>query len=239
MEDKMSLHDLFKAIKKRLALIISVFLIVVTVITLISYFYWPPTYEASTQILINQKAFEKEQLNTQDIQTNLQLINTYNVIIKSPVILSEVITNLNLDTTPDLLTNKISLISEQNSQVVNVIVEDQELKKAVEIANMTAKVFQEEISVLMNVDNVTILSPALDKEYIKPISPNIPLNVVIAAVIGLMIGVGITFLVEYFDTTVKTEMDIQELVGIPVLGLISPITQKTSKKLKRGKKTSV
>ena len=52
------------------------------------------------------------------------------------------------------------------------------------------------------------------------------LNMAIAAVIGLMLGVGIAFLLEYLDTTVKTEQDVEELLGLPILGLISTITEK-------------
>ncbi|XQN34637.1 capsular biosynthesis protein, partial [Sporosarcina psychrophila] len=48
----------------------------------------------------------------------------------------------------------------------------------------------------------------------------------IAAVIGLMLGVGIAFLLEYLDTTVKTEQDAEELLGLPILGLISTIDEK-------------
>lgn len=226
MEDKISLYELLQAFKKRLLLNIGIFLFVVSATGLVSYFLLPPNYQSSTQILVNKKESGDEQLNSQDIQTNLQLINTYRVIIKSPVILSQVIEKLNLQTTPDLLTKKISVTSEQNSQVVNVTVKDRELKKAAEIANMTADVFQKEISELMKVDNVTILSPAINKSYIKPITPNIPLNIIIAAVVGLMIGVGVTFLIEFFDTTVKTEEDIQELVGFSILGFVSPASAK-------------
>ncbi|GEN83252.1 capsular polysaccharide biosynthesis protein [Sporosarcina luteola] len=226
MEDKISLYELLQAFKKRLLLNIGIFLFVVSATGLVSYFLLPPNYQSSTQILVNKKESGDEQLNSQDIQTNLQLINTYRVIIKSPVILSQVIEKLNLQTTPDLLTKKISVTSEQNSQVVNVTVKDRELKRAAEIANMTADVFQKEISELMNVDNVTILSPAINKSYIKPITPNTPLNIIIAAVVGLMIGVGITFLIEFFDTTVKTEEDIQELVGFSILGFVSPASAK-------------
>ena len=92
--------------------------------------------------------------------------------------------------------------------------------------------FQEEIQKLMNVDNVNILSPAVHVENQSPIKPDPMLNMAIAAVIGLMLGVGIAFLLEYLDTTVKTEQDIEELLGLPILGLISPIPIKKSKRLK-------
>lgn len=200
-----------------------------------SYFYLTPIFQASTQILINQKEFDQNQFSSQDINTNLQLINTYNVIIKSPVILSKVIDNLNLKTTPELLNQQIIVSSEQNSQIVNVRVEDPDLQEAVDIANMTAKVFQEEIIALMNVDNVSILSPAVFTKETSPIKPNLILNVGIAAVIGLMIGIGITFLMEYLDTSIKNEQDIGELLGLPILGLISPISNKYLKKTKEPK----
>jgi len=194
----------------------------------ISYFFLSPTYEVTTQVLINQKEQEQNQFNTQDIETNLQLINTYNVIIKSPFILSKVIDNLELNTTTELLYEKIEVNSEQNSQVINVSVQDPNPIRAVDIANMTAEVLQNEIQTLMNVDNITVISPAVNKKNIKPVSPNIPLNLVIAIVIGLMIGVGITLLKVHLDTSIKTEQDVNDILELSVLGLVSPITQKKS-----------
>ena len=103
---------------------------------------------------------------------------------------------------------------------------------AVDIANTTAEVFQEEILTLMNVDNVNILSPAAYVKNQSPVKPDPILNMAIAAVIGLMLGVGIAFLLEYLDTTVKTEQDIEEILGLPILGLVSPISEKELKSKK-------
>ena len=225
MEETISLQELFKTLRKRLILIISMVAVVVMIAGVISYFFLTPIYQASTQILVNQQKIEQQQFNSQDIQTNLQLINTYNVIIKSPAILSKVIENLDLDTTPAALTNKITVTNAQNSQVVNISVEDPEPFKAVDIANTTAQVFQEEIQKLMKVDNVNILSPAVHVENPSPIKPNPVLNMAIAAVIGLMLGVGIAFLLEYLDTSIKNEQDIEDILQLPILGLISPIPE--------------
>lgn len=235
MEEAISLQELFKIIKKRIVFIITILVLAMTIAGAVSYYYLTPIFQASTQILINQKEYDQYQLSSQDIETNLQLINTYNVIIKSPVILSKVINNLNLKTTPELIHKQITVNSEQNSQVVTVSVEDPDLQKAIDIANMTAKVFQEEIKTLMNVDNVNILSLAVNTKDTRPVKPNPILNVGIAAIIGLIIGIGITFLLEYLDTSVKTEQDIEELIGIPILGLVSPISQKYLKQTKEMK----
>ena len=226
MEETISLQELFKTLKKRIGLIISAVILAVIIAGVVSYLLLTPIYQASTQILVNQQQVETNQIYSQDIQTNLQLINTYNEIIKSRAILSKVIENLDLNTSPGKLNSKITVNSAQDSQVLNIDVHDPDPHVAVDIANTTAEVFQEEIQVLMNVDNVNILSPAIQSENPSPVKPNPVLNMAIAAVIGLMISVGIAFLLEYLDTTVKTEQDIEELLGLPILGLISPIIDK-------------
>lgn len=226
MEETISLQELFSTLKKRIMLIILTTIIAITIAGSVSFIFLTPIYQASTQILVNKQTVEQNQFNSQDIQTNLQLINTYNEIIKTPAILDKVIENLDLDTTPAALNSKITMNSAQNSQVLSITVQDPEPAIAVDIANTTAEVFQEEIQKLMKIDNVNILSPAVMGDNPRPVKPDPYLNMAIAAVIGLMIGVGIAFLLEYLDTTVKTETDVEELLGLPILGLISPITEK-------------
>ena len=70
----------------------------------------------------------------------------------------------------------------------------------------------------------------------SPISPNPMLNMAIAAVIGLMLGVGIAFLLEYLDTSMKTEQDVEETLGLPILGLVSTISEKDMPKTKQSVK---
>lgn len=55
----------------------------------------------------------------------------------------------------------------------------------------------------MSVDNVTVLSKAEVAENQSPIKPRPMLNVAIAFVVGLMASVGLAFLLEYLDNTVK------------------------------------
>lgn len=223
MEETISLQDFFKTMKKRIGLIALITIIAITISGVVSFWVLTPIYQTSTQILVTQTKQEQNQFNTQDIQANLQLINTYNQIIKSPAILAIVKEELDLERSVTELNNQVTVDSAQNSQVVNISVQDEDPKMAVELANKIATVFQSEIKILMNVDNVNILTPAELGPNPSPIKPDPMLNMAIAAVIGLMIGVGIAFLLEYLDTTMKTEQDIEDHLELPILGLISPI----------------
>lgn len=165
-------------------------------------------------------------------------IETYNVIMKSPYILDQVINELDLNTTPEALNGSISVTQEGKSQVVTISVQNGEPAKAVLIANEIAKVFQREISKLMRIDNIHILSPAELPENPVPVKPNPTLNMAIAMVVGLMTSVGIAFLLEYIDNTVKSEQDVEKLLELPVMGSVTTITQEDTKGMSFSKSRS-
>jgi len=224
MEETISLQELFGVIKKRLIMIISITVVATVVTGVISFLFLTPIYQSSTQLLVNQKETKDSSIyQNNQVQTNVQLINTYNVVIKSPAILDEVIKQLNLDYTVAELTKNVTVASEANSQVFTVSVQDSDPKQAQAIVNTIANVFQSKIKTIMSVDNVTVLAKADLSE--NPIKPNNKLNVVIGFAIGLMVSVGIAFLLEYLDNTVKTEKQLEELLELPILGVISEVTK--------------
>ncbi|WP_144462547.1 YveK family protein [Siminovitchia fortis] len=233
MEETISLRELMETIRKRLNLIVLITMAAVLVSGIVSYFIMTPIYQSSTQLLVNQAKSDQPMVNPGEIQTNLQLINTYNVIIKSPAILDQVNEDLDLGMTVEELNEKITVQSEKDSQVVNVTVQDPDPNKAAEIANHVATVFQKEIVDIMNVDNVSILAKAEAGENPSPVKPKPLLNIAIAFVVGLMAGVGIAFLLEYLDNTVKTEQDVEKLLELPVLGAIATFEEQDMQKMSR------
>ena len=76
---------------------------------IISFFFMTPIYQSSTQILVNQKKQEGTAIQLGEIQSNIQLTNTYKVIIKSPVILDQVNEKLNLNMTMQSLNGRLML----------------------------------------------------------------------------------------------------------------------------------
>lgn len=229
MRETISLQELLKLIRKRLFSIIGLAICCAGIAAYLSFYLISPVYQAKTQLLVNQKNISQENAWAQT-ETDLQLINTYNVIIKSPVILNKVIEKLDLPVTEEELTNQITVSNENDSKVLTITVRADETQRAVAIANTIADVFQMEIPNLMSIDNINILSAAKPEQFPDPVEPNITFNILIAAVIGVMAGIGIAFLRELLDTTIKTEKDVEELLQLPVMGVVGTIPLKREMK---------
>jgi capsular polysaccharide biosynthesis protein len=141
--------------------------------------------------------------------------------------------------TPSELTKKITVENEKNSQVVILTVQDSNANTAANIANKTAEVFKEEIVKIMSVNNVSILAKASADDNPSPIKPKPLLNVAFAAIVGLIVAVGLAILFEYLDNTVKNEQEIEKLLGLPVLGVIATMdnSQKKENRASRSERT--
>ncbi|WP_188206803.1 YveK family protein [Alkalibacillus aidingensis] len=224
MENTITIQEIGAVLKKRLKMIVAITLVAIATSFSLTTFYMTPQYEANSQFIVNQSDQQNQQQITQgEIRTNVELINTYNVIIQSPAILNLVINELNLDLSTSQLASQINVSHAENSQVVNVKITDSDHAQAVELANTTVSTFKEHIPNYMNVDNVSVLSEAVHQSDPSPVSPNLTLNLAIAMILGMMIGIGLAFLLEYFDQTIKTEADLEETLDLPMLGVISTI----------------
>ncbi|TYS69693.1 capsular biosynthesis protein [Sutcliffiella horikoshii] len=227
MEETISLKELFQTIKKRLWLIVLLTVLATTASGVVSYFLLTPIYQSSTQLLVNQSN-QQGMVDVNQIRSNVEIISTYNVIIKSDAILEKVSQELDGKESIPSLDSKITVGPEGTSQVLKITVEHEDPVMATNIANTTAEVFQKEVTELMNmnVESVTIITPAKISDNPSPIKPQPVLNMAIAFVVGLMAGVGLAFLLEFLDNTVRNEQDVEKLLGLPVLGSITVIEDK-------------
>lgn len=224
MEETISLKEIFTVLKKRFVLIVSIICAAAIVAAVVSYYVLTPIYAASTKFIVNQGQHDDVAYsNVNDVRLNVELINTYNDIITSTAISEEVIEQLDLPYSAERLASNIQVASSNNSQVVTVTVEDENPVVAVDIANTTVDIFQNKLPDLMNVDNVNVLTAAEHPENPSPVKPNATLNIAIAIVLGGMIGVGLAFLLEYLDNTIRTEEDVEKHLELPVLGMVSTI----------------
>lgn len=225
MGNDQSLHEIIKIIKRNVGLIVLLMSLAIAISAIVTYFLVSPVYESTSQVLISQNQDEKTALATEDIQMDLQLVNTYTDIIKSPAILDQVNRKLGLDYSSSELAGKITVSASENSQVVTIAATDSKPDATVRLANTTAQTVVEEIPKLMKVENISVLYSAILSEDLTPVTPNIWLNMSLAAIAGLLLGIGAAFFTNYLDTTIKNGQDVKNSLEIPVLGQISTFSE--------------
>lgn len=224
MEEEISLVELFGILKKHLRTIIFTTVLTTVIALVYTLLIATPKYESSTEMLVSHSADNAtSNVTQQDINTSIQLINTYSDIIRNNVILDPVIEEIGLDMTAGQLRENITVQTQNNSQVFSISVQDTNPYRASEIANATASYFQDEIFEIMSVDNVTIISSATPN--LNQVSPNNILNVVIGFLLGAMLGIGIVFIIELTDNTVKSVESIEKITGWNNLGQVNQFSK--------------
>ncbi|EXX91443.1 lipopolysaccharide biosynthesis protein [Paenibacillus darwinianus] len=220
----MELKQYWNIVKKRLWLIALLVIVSGAATGIYSYLYADKQYEASTKLVVSQKKETSAlmaQLELAAINSNIELIKTYKEIIKTPRIMDKVAAQYpDIGLTADELIRKVSVSAVNDTQVMSVTASDVSYIQAAAIVNAVSKVFQEEVPLILQVDNVSILNEANPKAKPEPVSPKPNLNIAISIVLSLMIGLGLTFLIDYLDDTIKTEEDVAEVFGVRALTLI-------------------
>lgn len=223
-EQEIDLIELFNNIKKHTLLIIILGLLIGGVSYGVSSYVLTPKYDSNATMIVSNSTTTDNQNPQQtnvdygQIQANKALISTYSEIVKSRGIAEKVISNLNLDMDYEEFSEKVSIESVKDTQIISVMVVDTIPERAQDIANETANIFKDSIGDIMKVDNVQILDGATLPE--KPSSPNIKKNTAIGVVLGLILGVMISIFKELADTTIKTQDDISQYFDLPVIGII-------------------
>ena len=223
MKEEDSLKGLLAIIKQRLVMIICFGILGLLLTAVYTFFIVTPVYESTTQLLVNRASDGSNGIQLNDINSNVQMINTYKDIIKGPVILGGVKEKLELDYTVEQLADMVAIGANQDSQVFSLTVRGPNAGEAAEIANEIAVTFQSEIVDIMNVENVSIISAAAI--HSKPISPVIVNNLLIGAVLGLMFGLGLAFLRYAMVRTIDDYQFITQTIGWPNLGIVSELNK--------------
>ncbi|WP_235680182.1 YveK family protein [Paenibacillus albicereus] len=216
-------HYLF-IIRKRLWMIAAIVVISGSLAATYSYWYAKPQYEASAKLLVGQVKDGGGLMSSLDlnlINSNIQLIKTYKEIIKTPRIMQIVAEEYpQLNQTAGELAGKVTVSSVNDTQVMSVTARDGSYESAARIVNAVSVVFSNEIPKLLQVDNVSILNQADPQASAAPVAPNAKLNIAMALALSLLAALGLAFLLEYLDDTIKTEEDVAEVLGLPVLTVI-------------------
>ena len=219
MEETIDLREYFAIIKKRFWIIALITVVAMVVSGVISFFMLSPVYESKSTLIVNTEKNEETQMITGDqFSVSQKLAVTYGEIIKSRAVLESVISNLKLDSEYEDLVGKITVSPVKDTQIISISVQDTNPKKARDIANEIPKVFEKEVKRITKANDIQVIDKAILPE--NPIKPNKMMNVAIAAVLGMMIGLFVVFVLEYLDNKIKTPQDVEKHLDLPILGVI-------------------
>jgi capsular polysaccharide biosynthesis protein len=215
----MEIYQILEIIKKRLALIIVITLLFTGISAIYSYFYITPMYKATTTLIVGKMPNEEsENVYYSDILSYQMLVKTYVQIAKSEGVAKKVIDKLYLNMPPAAIQGRLSASPAGDTEVMYLSIVDDEPERAARIANGAAEAFVERVKELMRVDNVQIIDAAEVPSY--PFKPNKRLNVMIGMFLGMMVSLGIVFLLEFMDSTLKGVDDVENILELPVVGII-------------------
>ena len=220
MEETIDLREYFFILKKKLWIIVTSALVCGLISGLVSFFALTPIYQANTSLIVNKEVGNKvtEMTTTDDLNYVQKLAITYGEIIKSRKVLDDVIKNLDLDESYGQLSGKISVSTVSDTQIIKVSVQDTNKSNAAKIANEIPKVFAKEAIRIADANGVEVIDKA--QTPVNPVSPNKKMNILIAGVLGVMIGLFIIFIIEFLNTKIKTPQDIEKELGLPLLGVV-------------------
>ena len=229
--EEINLKELWEYFVSKLYIVIIVLMVAILVSNIYILFLQTPLYKSTaTLVLTRAESSDTASITQNDVNLNQKLVGTYSEIIKSRRILNKVIKNLKIGTTWEQLQKNVSVKNKADTELITITVVSDDSKVAPSIANEIADVFSDDIITIYNIQNVSIIDYAIESE--RPYNINYTKQTAIAFVAGLVISCAIIFVMFYFDTTIKSSEEIEEKLGVTVLGSV-PMHGKKKKGGKR------
>ncbi|HFI0122702.1 TPA: Wzz/FepE/Etk N-terminal domain-containing protein [Streptococcus suis] len=214
---------LLKTIWRKKFLIIITALFGAGIAFVYSSFLVTPQFDSTTRIyVVSQNVEAGAGLTSQELQAGTYLVKDYKEIILSQDVLTQVATELNLK---ESLKEKISVSIPVDTRIVSISARDADPNEAARIANSLRTFAAQKIVEVTKVSDVTTLEEAVPAE--EPTTPNIKRNILLGLLAGGILATGIILAMEVLDDRVKRPQDIEEVMGLTLLGVVPD-----SKKLK-------
>lgn len=225
--EEIDLKELLNFVKNKIGLLIVITVGISLVGVIYGLFIQKPLYQSYTTVILGGNGSVNSTITQSDITLAKNLVSTYSEIVKSRKVLGKVIDELDLDITYEALYNKVSVASVNNTEIIKIIVSDENGVNAKNIANVTAQVFTGEVINYYKMNNVNVLDEAIVSE--NPYNINVPKQLVIYMLLGLFVSAGILFVIFYFDRTIKNVEQVENKIKLPILGSVQ-VYEKGGKK---------
>lgn len=221
--EEIDIQELFKYFVKKVKLAIAIFVAVVAMGNGYYFFLQKPEFKSYSTIVLSSDESSKS-LTQNDVNLNKNLSLSYAEVIKSRRILDDVNEKINYGYSYEELLGKISVSSIQDTGIIKITATEEDPEKAANIANTTAENFVKVIPTLYKVNNVNILDRATIAT--EPSNKNLVKMEAIFVALGAVVAALTIFVIFYFDRSVKTSEQVEQITGLPVVGKIRKIKSK-------------
>jgi capsular polysaccharide biosynthesis protein len=160
-------------------------------------------------------------------QTLKQLLDGWGERLRTELRAQEAIDTLKLDMTPADLKSQVTITADVNSMLITV---DADMKDG-EVGNRVARTYGEQFIQWRNQENQPlqladrINAELLDAPQYALLKPNTKINVLAGALLGVLLGGVVVFVLEFLESNVvRRTNDIERFLQLPVLGTL-PDTQ--------------
>jgi capsular polysaccharide biosynthesis protein len=238
-ESPYSLQDIFWVIWKRLWIVVLVPLVCIGAAVGLS-LAQTPMYEATAKLLVGQEPPKSEQQlplvgNVEGLQ---QLAQTMVAVIPSRPVAEEVIEEENLNVTPQAFLDNLTVEQLESTQVIELSYKSSDAQEAQRVVNAVSDVSSKRISeVSAGSANIRVEVWEYAAFPEAAISPKPARAALLALAVGLMVGVGLAFLLEHLDDSWRSEEEVERVAGVPTFGSIPEFEAMIRAKKGRGKTT--
>lgn len=221
-ENTISLQEVAYALKKRWRLIALITIVATLVSAILSFFVIKPQYEASTKLFIGkQESQDNNAYNNSDVMMYQQLMKTYAELAKTSDLVTKAVKSADLNYNQEdikAILKNLNANPSADTQILSLSFKGGNPKEVLKITEAITDEFISESRNLIPNGNVQVIQKAQLPE--SPVSPNKTLNILVAFVLGLMVGVGVVLLLEYLDNTFKSREELEKTLELPIIGAI-------------------
>jgi capsular exopolysaccharide synthesis family protein len=217
------LRDYIRILRKSWVMILLLALVAVAAASTYSILQ-TPKYSAVAKVFVSTQASGTTSDLAQGSSFTVQRVKTYSDLVGTPIVLLPVIGTLGLGIPADELAKRITASAPLDTSIIEITVLDTDPVRAANIANATS---QSLTAVVQEIETPTAagavspvkLTRAQDATVPSiPVSPNVPLNIALGALVGLALGVGVAVLRETLDTRIRNERDVESVTEAAILG---------------------
>ncbi len=186
----------------------------------------PEKYKATATVIINNRATDSQYIYPSEIQSSQDLAELYSIIIKADGVLEQVKADMGIDISNEDLKKSIDVGLVGDTQVVEISCVSTNPEYALDLVAKFVEYSKPMILEKVEAGSVKDLNePALSNNG-YPVSPNKKKNTAVGAMGGFVLAAAFIILREMLDTKFKTEADVANTLGVPVLGVIPFVERK-------------